>query len=368
MDSEQGSSISKKRKKYDKTILRVFYILVTIFMISILFSGAMYLKRDIFVFLNMVFSGLVTVFFLTGMFSFFFYGDTGLISTKQLFKVLSYISLGLTVITLMIGFVFFRPFLLPILREYLPGFGTIFMPLLFFIIFFTSYMAAFFILTLQSFGLVSVMAIFQRKYFSDMINDVKKITEVTQGGTEGGYIKKNYFEFLRWIFDIPKVLDTSKTELNKKTNLKSFPWRKFRKALGFESIVALVLAIYISLNPFLLEERSFNELFAFTSTVSYFIPVLVLPLFIFLKLDVKIPGPATDFHLFDGIKSRLMSIVLTLGTLLVFVRFGLETVDLSLLVSSFIFYFAGFFVNTLFITFVYFNYFEHLLADDIVLD
>ncbi|MFO7791567.1 MAG: hypothetical protein R6W73_01110 [Candidatus Saliniplasma sp.] len=244
------------------------------------------------------------------------------------------------------------------------GMDNVFAPLILLLILFLSYVFAFFVLLIQSFGLVSVIVLFQRKYISNVLEDVKKITQVFKG--ECGYFERGYYLFLRWIFDIPVVLDSSEIEFEKPSIQKRFPWHKFQKAFILETIVALVISIYISLNPLLLQERSLTELFSFASSVSYFIPVIVLPLFIFLKLQIKIPGPAGDFHLFDGIRSRLMSLVLALGTIILFLRLALEAVNFEALLYSFFFYFFGFIVNAIFITFVYFNYFENSLAEDIL--
>ncbi len=354
----------QKRKRHDDLIRRSFYILLLVFLLWIVFSGFILRDRDLFAFLNSVLSGMITILFVIGLLAYYFYEGYGLIKTKQVFKVLIYISISLTLITFLLGYAFFRPFFLPILRGYIPGMDTIFEPLLVFLIFLISYIFAFLVIFIQGFGLVSVIVLFQRKYLSKVLEDIKKITEVLNRKED--LSERVYYVLLGWIFDIPSVLDSSKLVIDRDSLKKKFSWKRFKEAFVLEIIIAFVIAIYISLNPILLQERTLGELFTFASTLSYFIPVMVLPLFIFIKLQVKIKGPANDFFLFKGIKSRLMSLVLALGTIILFIRLAIEAVDLEVLFYSFTFYFLGFLANAFFITFIYFNYFENSLAEDMI--
>ncbi|MFW6040729.1 MAG: hypothetical protein ACOC85_02720 [Thermoplasmatota archaeon] len=310
-------------------------------------------------------NGLVTIFLIAGIFSLTFYKDESIIKTRNVLKFLVGISFFLTVLTIVIGYTLFRPFLLSFFLRYMSGLGP-FIPLMMFFILFLSYLAGFILLLLQSFGLVSVIVLFNKKYFPKILNDIKKISNRLE--KRESFFDSIYLYFLRWTFDIPRVLDTSEVKIGKKVSQDSFSWKNFSNAFFLESILAVVLAIYISLNPLLLAERSLNELFALATTLSYFIPILVIPLFIYLKLYVKIPGPNADFLLFEGIRSRMLGLILTLGTIILFLRLAIDTVDLKVLANSFLFYFAGFLMNTFFITFVYFNYFDNLLAEDILYD
>lgn len=363
---EGDPSSLQKRKRHDDLIRKSFYILLIIFLLWIVFSGFILRGRDLFTFINSVLSVLITILFIIGFLAFYFYKGYGLIKTKQIFKILTYASIFFTLITFILGYAVFRPVLLPILRGYMPGMDTIFEPLVIFIIFFISYVFAFIVILIQGFGLVSVVVMFQRKYFSKVLEDIKMINDKLDDNKD--FFERMYFLFLRWVFDIPNVLKSSEINIDGSNFKKNFSWEKFKKAFILETLIAFVIAIYISLNPILLQERSLSELFTFASTLSYFIPVMVLPLFIFLKLQVKIPGPANDFDLFDGIKSRLLSLILALGTIIFFIRLAIETVNYEVLFYSFIFYFVGFLINAFFITFVYFNYFENCLAVDIMQD
>ncbi len=351
------------RKKHDERIRKLFYVILTIFLFWIAYSILVSQGRDIFELVRPVLNGFVTVFMVIGLFSFLFYRKYGMINSKNVLKTLLIISFSLSVFTVAMGYSLYRPFLLSISNNYLPGYEFLMNTMIIFLIFFFSYLVGFFFLLLQGFGLVSIIVIFQRKYFPGVLDDIKKTNEMSE---EENIFDRIYHTFLAWIFDIPKVLSTREITIEKRNFQETFSWKHFRRAFFLESILAVVLAIYISLNPLLLAERSLSELFALASSVSYFIPVVVLPLFIFRKLRVKIPGPAADFYLFEGVRSRLLSLMLALGTIFLFLRLALRTLDPVLLINSFLFYFVGFLMNTFFITFVYFNYFEDMLAEDIL--
>ncbi|MFP4142142.1 MAG: hypothetical protein ACLFSM_08195 [Thermoplasmata archaeon] len=352
----------EERKKYDARVRKLFYALFVLLIVWITYSLITEWGRDIFNLMNSVLNGLVTVFLIIGLFSLRYYWNHGTIKTGKILKYLLSVSFLLTFLTLIVGYSLYRPFLLPILQEFLPGMSSSIMPVIVFLIFLLSYLVGFLLLFIQSFGLISVIVIFQRKYFPKILDYFK---EMDLKSEEENTLGKFYRNLLIWIFNIPKVLDTSEITVDKKIE-ERFSWENFWKAFLLESILAVVLAIYISLNPLLLAERSLSELFSLASVVSYFIPVVVLPLFIFLKLNFKIPGPAADFYLFQGLRSRLLGLIVTLGTLLFFLRLALRTFDPGLLIYSFLFYFAGFLMNTFFITFVYFNYFENPLAKDLL--
>ncbi|MFW5927989.1 MAG: hypothetical protein ACOCSL_02210 [Thermoplasmatota archaeon] len=240
------------------------------------------------------------------------------------------------------------------------------MPVVIFLTLFLSYTSGFILLLLQSFGLGSLLMLFQRSYFNNIITAIKELPKGRRD--EVSFWVDVYHSFLKWIFDIPKVLHTSEIEIDKNVIKERFSWKNFGQTFLLESVLAIVFAIYISLNPLLLAQRSLSELFALASALSYFIPLIVIPLFIFKKFKVKIPGPAADFFLFEGARSRLLSLILALGTIVLFFRLALRTFDPEILFFSFLFYFAGFIMNTFLITFVYFNYFEDPLTEDILDD
>ncbi len=363
MDMGDDNGSIDVRKKHDGKIRKLFYGLLAIFVVWIIYSFIGSRGEDIFGLIRPVLNGLVTVFLIIGLFSFIFYGKYGMIRSTKVLKALLIVSFFLSLLTVTMRYSLYRPILLSFLRDHLAGYDLLMSTVVIFFVFFFSYLVGFFLLILQSFGLVSIIVLFQRKYFPSILEDIKKTSQSFEEKNPLGSI---YHLLLSWIFDIPRVLDTSRIKIERRAFQETFSWKNFRNAFFLEAVLAVVLAIYISLNPLLLAERSLSELFTLASSVSYFIPVIILPLFIFQKLRVKISGPAADFYLFEGVRSRLLGLMLALGTIFLFLRLALETIDPVMLVYSFLFYLAGFLVNTFFITFVYFNYFEDMLAEDIL--
>lgn len=364
MGEKEGSV--KVQDKYETTIRKLFYVLLFLFFIWVGYIFTVRWDGDLFDLINPILNGMVTIFLVIGSFSLIFHRKYGKFNTMKVIEVVIGISLVLTFLTMIGGYSLYSPFLLPVFKENISRLGYFIMPVVTFFVLFLSYMSGFILLLLQSFGLGSLLMIFQRSHFNNIIEDIKEMAKVNE--KERDFWSGVHHGFLRWIFNIPKVLDTSEIAIERKVIKEKFSWKNFGQAFFLESILAVVFAIYISLNPLLLAQRSLSELFALASAVSYFIHIIVIPLFIFKKLKVKIPGPATDFFLFEGARSRLMGLILALGTLVLFLRLALRTFDPEILLISFLFYFAGFIMNTFFITFVYFNYFEELLAENILDD
>jgi hypothetical protein len=108
--------------------------------------------------------------------------------------------------------------------------------------------------------------------------------------------------------------------------------------------------------------QQFTTLFSISSSLSFFIPILILPWFLYRRLSARIKGPVKDFKLYKGLKSRMTQILATIGTLIVFVRFSLVSVDFETVAGTFAVYYFFFVIGAMLITFAYFNYFDDDLA------
>ncbi len=109
-----------------------------------------------------------------------------------------------------------------------------------------------------------------------------------------------------------------------------------------------------------------QELFSIASITTTFIPMFILPWFIYHKLDAKIQGPVKDFKLFNGLSSRMFQTIVAFGTMFLLIRLALRHPGFISVLYSMVTY-SIFFVGGIFIiTFIYFNYFENELAADIV--
>lgn len=56
---------------------------------------------------------------------------------------------------------------------------------------------------------------------------------------------------------------------------------------------------------------------------------------------------------------------MTLGTILIIIRLGIEKVDIQAQIGTFVIYYFFFFITTFLFSFVFFNYFENDLARDV---
>jgi hypothetical protein len=124
----------------------------------------------------------------------------------------------------------------------------------------------------------------------------------------------------------------------------------------------MVLSFTITFNPALYANTDVTRLVAISGTVAFFIPLLVLPWFIYKRLDAKIDGPVRPFRLFDGLRTRTIQTFVAAGTLIILVRLAIMEFSIWFILATF-FTFA---FNIVFLTFVftlvYFNYFENDLA------
>ena len=130
----------------------------------------------------------------------------------------------------------------------------------------------------------------------------------------------------------------------------------------WQLLLGVVVIIYISLNPFFLENMSFQCLFTLATNITLFIPLIILPWFIFLKIGVRIKGHVKDFQLYSGIAYRMYRIFITVGTIIIIIRLALKNVNLLDVMMALPIYYVFFIIIVFFLTFVYFNYFENDLA------
>ncbi len=98
-----------------------------------------------------------------------------------------------------------------------------------------------------------------------------------------------------------------------------------------------------------------------------FIPLIILPWFIFLRLNAKIKGPIKDFKIYSGIVYRMYRTFITLGTIIIIIRLAFKNVSVLDIIIAFPIYYFFFFIIAFVLTFVYFNYFENGLAMHVAL-
>lgn len=175
-----------------------------------------------------------------------------------------------------------------------------------------------------------------------------------------------YGRVMEWLFLIPDNLDTSTLHATSPVEEHSFPWQRFRMAVGWQAIFALLIAILVSLNPFLLKVVSLDTLFEIMNNAHIIVPMLFLPILVMLRLRVSIKGPIKDFSLYIGIRTRLVRTFLAIGTLLLFIRLALEDVDPEQLLFRLVGYTTISVIMVSTFTWLYFNFVENQLAFKVV--
>jgi hypothetical protein len=169
-------------------------------------------------------------------------------------------------------------------------------------------------------------------------------------------------KLMLWLMDIPDMLDLSKLKVEVEPTRTRFPWERFYRAIFWEIFLGTIMAIYISLNPLLLESLDVVLLFSVLGSMSTIIPIIIIPWFALLALRARIPGIIREFELFRGIRSRILQTFVALGTIVVFIRLALQEHDIGTMVNSFISYYLLLGVFSVYYAFVYFNFFEGDLA------
>lgn len=359
MSELNGAAVLNDWKRTDRRMLWFFSVLFLLELSAVVAYEIHYWPVDLLVLISSLLGGLIFVFFATGILAFRYHYRRGIISTRTVLKRFAQISLATSpLLTAMILTV-------SISSNSLDGLELIVGSVIIFAAMALAVFLALLLILVMGFGITGILAVLERRFAPDVLVDIGKITPNTMNPGEGGKTKAAY-RILQWVYDIPDVLDTSSLSIADCAPRKVFPWRAFRTALVWEVVFSAILAVYISLNPFLLggtdSTEQFTILFSLSSSLSFFIPILILPWFLYRRLSARIEGPVKDFKLYKGLKSRMTQILATLGTLIVFVRFALVSVDFETVVGTFAIYYLFFVVGAIIITFAYFNYFD----DDLV--
>jgi hypothetical protein len=354
--------------KVDKRILKFFSIwfifgifISVIVAIAVGLSGFMEVVSVFIVF-------TIIAFEITGIVAFYYYRRTRIISTKKVLKWFLKFALVFG-----FGFAILMQVLLTqttFLDEEAVSGPAVEIVCMFFALILAGFIAMFFTFLgffLFAFGVFGVLSVFIRRKTPDFLVEITKITSNTTDvmkkkdkNTYRGYV------WLGWAFGIPDVLDTGTLTIDPGSPRQNIPWVTFKKALFLQIFFGIILVVYVSFSPFLWDYADMETLFSNASIGTSFIPLLIIPWFIYLRLDAKIKGPVKDFRVFDGLSSRMFQTIVAFGTLLLIVRMALKNPAFQSVLQGFIIYFLFFFIGIFIITFVYFNYFEEDLVYDIV--
>jgi hypothetical protein len=360
-----GKSIDHRIRE-DKRLLLFFSIWLSIDVVFALIVGLFVGMTRLDVIFTVLMIFIIGAFFLTGILAFKYYHKRGLISTKKVFK-------WFVMISAVSAPIFAIIFIWEVMAN--PYASTVFFDsgeVLSFVIgiHFGMFIGVFLTLILFffiGFGMIGVMSGLIRSKTPDMLVEITKITpNITEAAKAKDIKKYAGYIWLGWVFGIPEVLDTRTLTINRGEPRAKIPWPVFKNAMLWQVLFGMVLIIYISFSPFLLDFVEMQELFSLASIMTVFIPLFILPWFIYLRLDAKIKGPVKPFRLFDGLSSRMFQTLVAFGTIFLLVRIALRNPAIISVMFSFIIYSMFFVVGVVIFTFVYFNYFENDLAKDIV--
>ncbi len=342
-------------RRTDKRLLRFFSVLFLLELSIVVAYGIISWPVNLLGLMSGFLSGLVFVFSFTGILALKYHRKRGIIPMRTVLKRFAQVSLATSPVpTVVILTVEISSNVSDSLQLFVASVSI-------FVAMVLAVFLALLLMLVMGFGIVGVLAVLERRFAPDILADIGKITPNTMDSGEGGKTKATY-RILQWLYDIPDVLDTSSLSVSQCTPRNVFPWRAFRTALMWQVIFSVILAIYISLNPFLVggseSTEQFADLFSLSSSVSFFIPFLVLPWFLYRRLNARIKGPVKDFKLYDGLKSRMAQTLTVVGTLIVFIRLTLVSIDFETMVQTFGIFYLFFVIGAMIFTFVYFNYFD----------
>jgi hypothetical protein len=222
---------------------------------------------------------------------------------------------------------------------------------------------ALFIIMIFAMAMMGVLSAVIRGITPEILLHVHRITPNIIKSAKNPEVKRPMvYSILNWLYCIPEELDSRTLRINHGKPVKHFPWSSLYKALWWQFLFGVVVIVYISLNPLYLGDMSFQRLFNIASNITSFIPFIIIPWFIFLRLDARIKGVVRDYKLYDGIVYRMYRTFVTLGTIIIIIRLGLESVNPIEVLTTLSAYFALFLGTTFIISFAYFNYFENGLA------
>ncbi|UCC92475.1 MAG: hypothetical protein JSW25_07335 [Thermoplasmata archaeon] len=204
------------------------------------------------------------------------------------------------------------------------------------------------------FGIMGMLYIFEVGGIPRLLHKLEGITR--KEDTES--------KAIMWFMVIPGALDTDVMLVDEPMKETSFPWDRFRTAVIWQAAFGIIIGVYVSLNPFLLRAFSVNELFRFVSTAFVVVPLIVIPWFIFKRLNARIKGVNRDFHLYATIKDRMTRLIIAGGTILIFLRLAIESSELTDMLLAFLSYIVIMVLCIIAFTFFYFNFFENRLAEE----
>jgi len=363
--SPQKSTMSKdsleERLKADKVILIIFSVLLAITVFGSSLSFVLIDSASAMTLMSGFFGGLAVTFLFAGIPAYIHHRKAGLTSRRTIRLWMVFVSLGLALALALalsvVAYYWPEELIFPDVEIRGTLFTAVMVVGVTFVVFLCMSMAA----LILAFGAVGVMTAIERRITPWIL---RRIAE--SGSKEKlGFVDRG----LRWFFDVPDILDVKTLNIKSNERRTRITWQDMRPAVALQLLFGLVLGIYVSLNPFI-SDRSPEALvgiFSMLSNAALVIPVIILPLFIYRRLGVNIKGQTKEFTLYNGIRARMFQSYFAVGTIVVIVRLSISEVSTTAYLEGFFSFMFMLVLVSILCTFVYLNYFENALAEDIAM-
>jgi len=358
-DPKEGLSA---RQRYDRRVLILFAALAGA---SIGISVLLYVLAEgvtSYELASSVLGGLTLSFLVAGVPIYLRYRKNSLTPGRRILRLIVILSIAVTVVSMLATVLasIYAPDVVEFERLSLGELllAGVFMAITLFITFMITCYAA----LVVAFGIVGVMVALERLTTPWTLGQIVRLS-----GTEKPSLRSRT---IKWLFDIPDVLDTRTLCLKPTGPRKRVLLSDLRAPVLWQLIFGFVLGIYISLNPFVSDRSSsaMLSMFSLLASASTLFPFLILPWFIFSRLGAGIAGQTKQFTLYNGIRSRVVQSYFAIGTIIILIRLSIEEIAVAIeaYAAAFSAFMGAVLVSALISTFVYLNYFENDLAEDVV--
>ena len=362
LPSAEAKDAFSARLRFDRRILLLFAVLAAL---SIGISTSLYLLADgttAYELLSSVLGSLTLSFMAVGIPFYVRHRKSSLTPRKRILRTIGILSVAMTAISM--AATVLASIYAPDVVEFekmsivdLLLFGAFMATTLF-----MTFVATCYATLMVAFGIVGVMVALERLATPWILGQLIRLNGTEKSSLLGRMVK--------WLFNIPDVLDTRTLSLNPTEPRKRISLSDLKAPVLWQLVFGFVLGIYISFNPFI-SDRSPSALlsmFTLLASASTLFPFLILPWFLYRRLGASILGQAKQFTLYDGIRTRVFRSYFAVGTIIIIVRLSIQ--ELAVAFETYVAAFAAFMgavlVSALLSTFVYMNYFENDLAEDVV--
>jgi len=168
-----------------------------------------------------------------------------------------------------------------------------------------------------------------------------------------------------WTVALPRALDPKTLRLDPQPLDGDAVRTRFVQAMVWQLVLGMLLAVYISLNPMLLQSMSFSQTFSLVSISSLLVPILILPWSTLEALGARVDGIREDFFLYKGARTRMMQTVVALGTIFLILRLAVQEIGADVIFWRLAGYSLTLFIVSGLVSFAYFNYFEKDLVEEL---